>query len=322
MYIIMEYTYLLEEKANKNITLDNFEMENDMLIIYVLCYHINNNGKYPFLQFMMDKIPFCNNIIKEQLILPYLMINDNSSDIVLNVLNKVKYNLNKLNCDYTKVSENMYKGIIIDSPQKVYALVNISEIDIQGLYFERSTVSWFVLTSELINVKMVCNIPVDEECTNLFSKNVELGVLINPKTNSNYIIPDPVYTGGEIKRVEFDLIFGNRKKKIYDSCGEYFYFYRTFGDAVRYSGWMKDCEIVKIGDKVIVDKNGKYVSSGINRYALFVEGDIYIEKEKEFSLTDEVIENEYGECIILSNVSNEDMLVKQYSSSVSLSYSR
>ena len=49
---------------------------------------------------------------------------------------------------------------------------------------------------------------------------------------------------------------------------------------------------------------------------------IYIEKEKEFSLTDEIIENEYGECIILSNVSNEDMLVKNYSSSVSLSYSR
>jgi hypothetical protein len=69
-------------------------------------------------------------------------------------------------------------------------------------------------------------------------------------------------------------------------------------------------------------KNGKYVAGGINRYALFIEGNIYIEKEKEFSLTDEIIENEYGECIILSNVSNEDMLVKNYSSSVSLSYSR
>jgi hypothetical protein len=47
--------------------------------------------------------------------------------------------------------------------------------------------------------------------------------------------------------------------------------------------------------------------------------EIYTYKKKK-SL-DEIIENEYGECIILSNVSNEDMLVKNYSSSVSLSYS-
>ena len=309
----MEYTYLLEERANKDITLD---IENGMLIIYLLCYHINNDNKYPFLQFMMDKTPFCNNIVKEQLILPYIIISEKSSDmnIELEVLNKIKYNLNTLNCHYTKVTENMYKGIIVDSPQKVYALVNISEIDIYGLCFEKNSPCWFALTSELINMKMVCNIPIDEECSELFSKNIELGILINPNTNVNYILPDPVYTGGKIKRVEFDSIFGNRKKKIYNSCGEYFYFYRSFEYAVRDCG----CDPLKKGDI----KNDKYVAGGINRYALFIEGNIYIEKEKEFSLTDEIIENKYGECIILSNVSNEDMLVKHYSSSVSLSYSR
>jgi len=317
MYIIMEYTYLLEERANKDI---NLEIENGMLIIYLLCYHINNDHKYPFLQFMMDKTPFCNNIIKEQLILPYIIISEKSSDtdIELDVLNKIKCSLKNLNCDYTKVTEHMYKGIIVDSPEKVYALVNMSEIDIYGLCFEKNSPSWFALTSEIINMKMVCNIPIDEECSELFSKNIELGVLINPKTNSNYILPDPVYTGGETKRVEFDSIFGNRKKKIYNSCGEYFYFYRTFEYAVRDGGWLKDWVQLKKGDI----KNGKYVGGGINRYALFIEGNIYIEKEKEFSLTDEIIENDYGECIILSNVSNEDMLVKNYSSSVSLSYSR
>jgi len=315
MYIIMEYTYLLEERANKDITLD---IENGMLIIYLLCYHINNDHKYPFIQFMMDKIPFCNNIIKERLILPYIIINEKSPDmdIELDIMNKIKFSLNNLNCDYTKVTESMYKGMVVDSPQKVYALVNISEIDIYGLYYEKNSPSWFALTSEIINMKMVCNIPIDEEFSELFSKNVELGLLINPKTNSNYILPDPVYTGGEKKRIEFDSIFGNRKKKIYNSCGEYFYFYRRFEYAIRDGGWLKDWVPLKPGDI----KNDKYVSGGINRYALFVEGNIYIEKEKEFSLTDEIIENEYGDCIILSNVQNEDMLVKNYSSSVSLSY--
>ena len=123
------------------------------------------------------------------------------------------------------------------------------------------------------------------------------------------------------------------REKVYSSCGEYYYFFRLFEDAVKEGGWVRqgghktidlnDVEITHnpANTKLIDNEYGRYIKGGINRYALFVEGNIYIEKEKDFSLTDEIIENEYGDCIILSNVQNEDMLVKNYSSSVSLSYS-
>ena len=63
----------------------------------------------------------------------------------------------------------------------------------------------------------------------------------------------------------------------------------------------------------------------INRYALFVEGKIYLENSKEFSLTDKMIETLYPEpCIIICYSSehkiNPDILVKDYRSFVCLSY--
>jgi hypothetical protein len=85
----MDYTYFLETQANKNITLDDFSNKNSMNVFYILCYHVNNEAKYPFLQFMLEKIPFCNNFIKEQFTLPFVLFDNhtNLENIVLNIYN-------------------------------------------------------------------------------------------------------------------------------------------------------------------------------------------------------------------------------------------
>ena len=116
------------------------------------------------------------------------------------------------------------------------------------------------------------------------------------------MIPDAVYNGGKRKKVEFNSIFGNEKTKTYESCAKHYYFNRTF--------LPNDIEGINI--------------EGINRYALFVEGELYMESEKEFSLTDEIIEKMYPEpCIIIcyhnSNITRPDMLVKKDTSFISLS---
>ena len=63
----MDYKYLLEEKANKNLNFNDIVNDNDVCYINILCYHVENHHKYPFLQFMMEKIPFCDNIVKEEI---------------------------------------------------------------------------------------------------------------------------------------------------------------------------------------------------------------------------------------------------------------
>ena len=308
----MDYTYFLEDIGNKHF--DQNELDTNLL--YILCYHIETQCKYPFLQFMMEKIPFCNNLIKEQFVLPHINININSNNngkgIKILALEKVKQCLHSIGYNSTNVTDDMYRGIIWTNNLIIpYICVNISNINISGLFLSRNSSYWFVLPSEIINTKEICNIEIDNDVTNLFIQNPELSILTNPKTNSKYILPDAVYTGGEYKSVEFKSIFGNRKTKIYKNCGEYYYFYRAFLDAVKDTekDTVKDCEF----------------RHGINRYALFLEGELYIEIEKEFSLTDEQIEKMYPESSLIicySNIHNPipDILVKEYNTFLSISY--
>lgn len=317
----MEYTYSLQEKARKNFILTDLINESGYCALNILCYHVETQSKYPFLQFMMQKLPFCNNVFEEHFVLPFIFINNVSNNITELVLNYVKTHLKLLNCD-CNIDENMYKGIIFsEDTYTPYALVNITGIDIYGLNFQRQTPVWFSLVTEIINNNSICDIPIDEDVINLFTDFPEIGLLYNKHTNNPYLLPDAVYTCGDIKNAEFCSVFGNCKTKIYDSCNEYYYFYRSFNLAI------KECNF--FNEKLIENNNLKYInrSKALNRYALFVEGKIYMECGTEFSLTDKVIETLYPEpCIIIcySNIYNTkpDILVKKYEGFVCLSYHR
>ena len=293
----MEYKYLLEERVNKNITFNDIVNEEGKCILNIICYNIETRYKYPFLQFMMEKVPYCNNIVKEQLIFPYIFIRKTqSNDIKDLVLEKIKICLDILKCENI-ISEDMYKGIIFDNDQLTcYALVNITGKNMCGLNFMRQTTNWMVLPSEIINNQQVLNIDVDESVIKLFTNVREIGHLLNNKTNKYYILPDVVYTSDKQKESEFKSIFGNIKTKIYDNCGEYYFFYRSI---VKNEEWL-------------------------NSYALFTEGKIYFEENNSFTLNDEEIEYKYPEpCIIICYLEDNvkpDILAKDITSSVCLSY--
>ena len=229
----------------------------------------------------------------------------------------------------------MYKGIFHDFIDQPYALIDITGIDISGLFLTRSSLVWFVLPSEIINTKQICNIDIDLETVNLFTNIPKLGVLINPITSQPYINPDAVYTGGDIKMVEFNSSFGINKSKIYNTCGEYYYFFRSFSNSIKYGGWIKEGGTQVIDSatnnysstgRLLIDNDyGRYFIGGINRYALFTEGNFHLEKEAYFTLTDQDIDKMYPEpCIIIcySGLYNydPDVLVKNYNAFVPLTY--
>jgi len=335
----MNYTYLIEEKANKNLTLNEIVHTNKVNILYILCYHISTETRYPFIQFMVEKIPFCNNFIKEEFTLPCIIISGMSQSLESLVMEKVDTYLKLINCDNSKLTNEMYKGIVFDSLENAYVMVNISGTDISGIYLLRNTEIWFALPSEIINQKQICNIDIDNRVTDFFTNMPELSLLTNPETKSRYIIPDVVYTGGDFKKVEFNAIFGNGKNKEYEKGGNYYYFYRSLSDAIKDGGWVKDGGTNKIdltnknithsvSNRLLVDNEyGRYINGGINRYALFIEGKIHIETENELSLTDEMITRMYPEpCLIIAYTNNHyvksDILVKDLDSFSSLSYHR
>lgn len=324
----MEYTYFLETLANKNIINEDIYNEGHLNIIYILCYHVTTTAKYPFLQFMMDKT-HCNDLIQERFTLPFIH-NDKTTNIQNMVLNKIQFALNNIGCNGDKVTEIMYNGIIYDKLGKTYAVVNITTIDIHGLKLLRDMTTWFILPSEIINTTEICNIIVDDDVTELFSKTPELALLNNSNDEDfeYFILPDAVFIGGDFKSVEFTSIFGNKKTQEYDSCGEYYYFYRTFSDAIIEGGWMKNDEFNNQSlDKLLLTENeyGRYINGGINRFALFNEGNFYIENNREFGLSDETIDTMYPEpsitiCYLNSHEKKRDMLVKCSDSFASLSF--
>lgn len=286
----MEYKYLLENIANNNITAE----ELDTNILYILCYHINTQAKYPFLQFMVEKIPYIENMLDEEFVLPHISIINKDDSIMDLSLAKIKNALNIMGLTNVKLTNDMYKGIVMHGTN-VYILINITEIK---LVYCNSSSYWFILTSEIINEQKLCDIPVSKEVSQLFIVRPQVGLLTNIITNTYYNLPEAVYTFDESKKAEFKSIFGNTKSRVYKNCGEYFYFYRSF------------------------KKRNSDLKT--NRYALFVEGNLYLEMGDEFLLSDLTINELYPEpCIIIcylkSNL-NPDMLVKHYEYFVPLTY--
>ena len=337
----MDYIYILEKLANKNLLSDELYIEDRINVIYLLCYHITTSSKYPFLQFMLEKIPYDNKVVNEQFTLPFILCNDKTTNIQETVIKKVKHALSRICKDTSVIEDEMYKGIVVENTAecKTFAVVNVTGIDICGLHLLRNSLSWFVLPSEILNTKYICNIEIDTDVTELFTRIPRLALLTNPNTNNTYIIPDAVYRGAEYNKVEFNSVFCNSKTKEYDSCGEYFYFNNSFENSVRYGGWTKEGGIQlidtnnilhthSVSNRLITDNEyGRHIHGGINRYALFIEGDHYTETEKEFSLTDKMIETLYNDPTILishthphTHPHTPDILVKEYSSFASLSF--
>jgi hypothetical protein len=311
----MDYTYLIEKEGNIN-------QGHIIGFIYILCYHINAESKYPFIQFMLEKLPSYYGLVEEEFILPSVLISSYNDNIEENVIQQIQQSLLSIGCDISSLDNSMYKGIINDSDYKNYALVNITGIDINYLKLYRKNAIWFGLPSEIMNNKHICNIPIDEVTSALFCNKPTLSLIHNAHTNKPYNIPDAVYSGSEYKEVEYNSIFGMRKKKIYEEYGEYFYFFRNFKHAVKEGGWVKeggtqfiDMNNKKIthsvSDRLLVDNEyGRYIRGGINRYALFVENSqiIYLDKP----ITDELI-NETGCLFIgLSADIKQDILVNEY----------
>jgi hypothetical protein len=332
------YLYIPETEANLHIKADHILSLSQTNIVYYICYHITCDGKYPFIQIMLNKVPFCKDLVEEEFVLPAIFITEDTN-ICTDVVSKITSNLNKLGCDGNKVDESNYMGIIVDNADNYYALVNISHIDINYLKLWRESPSWFALASEIINTRNICNIPIDICVTELFTYFLpDLGVLYKINESENYPLPDVVYSGSDYKKSDFNLIFGIPREKVCDSCDSFFFFYMSFTDAVKDGGWIKsggDKEIDLNDSKIthnnagtlLVENNyGRYISGGINRYAVFLENyGNYIEREVCLSLTDEDIETKFknNDSIMIQYLNENmniqpDILVKSYDSFYSL----
>ena len=291
----MDYIYLTSQYCNPDTSISDIFSDLDNGQLYYICYHITTNGKYPFVQIMLqlrDGLSFNLPSVTIQSI----NLEQDISDLILN---KIKTDFKHLRCNTNLLSEDNYKGIFSDN-NKSYALIDVSSVDITCLQLLRSSSIWFALPTEIININSICDIPISEEVIHLFTYVMpELGVLY--KTNDlkeQYLLPDIVYTSSTtIKQAEFQTLFGPSKEEIY------YHFNSSFLDL------FKD-ELTK--------------AEAINRFALFIEDPIIFDLElddiKDIDDIEDIVYEKCGltTCIIIQNMNI--LLVKEYELFQPLSY--
>ena len=294
----LKYIYSLESHSNIH-----FEFTEPYNLQYI-CYHISFIDNYPFLQIMLHLNTVSDtNGSGSSLGLPCVSVNNDFDSVADTLIREIKREITQLQCTTGDLlTIDAFKGIINgsndDDDDKYYGLIDLSCIDINFLHLSRKTTCWFVLPTEIINTKSVCNIPISQSVVNLFTFEIpELSILRHPELNYVYTSPDAVYTGSDYKKSEFQVIFGPEKTPIFTMGVPYYPFYNSFVYAVSAGGWMQN------GDKntnLVDNKYGRYVCGGITRYAVFMKKMVNL------------IYNEVKDQKDVFNYTNADTIVVQY----------
>lgn len=261
-----KYIYLFEKFAIRKNSVIDCEHISGLKSLYIVCYHINMNEKYPFIQFMLEKSD-------ETLNLPFVSIDSHTDDINNLIIKSIK---NKLTYMCLSTNEELIiKGLFNDSFENIYALVNVSNFNIQYSKYSKDIQNCFVLPSEIINTGHTFNININENVKELFLDLPELGILYEPKTKRPYPLPDAIYSSSSLEISGLNSLIGCSKKQIIDK--KYTYYFNTeFINAL--------ADIFQI-----FDKNVRY---GINKYALFLDTfTIHIENDNQITLKDYELDN-------------------------------
>ena len=198
--------------------------------VYFCFYTINNDSIYPFLQYVLIK-----NIFLNILQFPYIFIKD-YSDIQKEVdkfiskigLSKECYQMH----GYKNIDDNTYLFIQL---KDVHLNVNNNNI-------------YLALIDEIMNVKNIYDLKIENTVSNFFYENVEF-LFLKDENNQPFEIPIVAYQGIEENKMNFTFMFGLSKSDFTEIMGPYFYF-------TNYSNVIHD-----------FNSNKKF---GIIRYGLFL----------------------------------------------------
>lgn len=326
---INEYIYLIEKYAVRETELIDCSHITSPKRLYIICYHVFTESKYPFIQFMLEKDD--TSILG----LPFIEINaDTHGDIDTLVTNKIIKNIDSIIQNIWSTKNVNYKGLINDSYERIYALVDITNVDIRHIQYMATcsniyaSNALFGLASEIINFGCVYDLNVNENVKELLNDLPELGVLYDPNKKKPYPLPDVMYSGSFFQNVIYSSLVGPSKRFINDIGRSCYYFNTQFKNAFLDGGWANETFYVP---KDVIDKTSnykKYLRGGIARYALFPENFLMVEVESsDIILTKEILDtlNETKQVYIVQRLDDIDdinvvILVRDYDSFVPLSY--
>jgi hypothetical protein len=249
---------------------NNYENGN----IHICAYHINKEGKDPFLQYILRKYDETHETKKDLVTFPSffyergLPIMD-YANLILEII-RTSYRI--------KTGNYEYKGFINNGNQ-FYVFYDFSECVIRCHDLRRMNDLWLVTMDEILNHKKVCNFPIDKKVTEFFSdlNNMHFTYL-KDRCNNIYEAPIVGYVGLEEKKIDFTSCFGEPQSLQVELPDPYYYF-TDYQKAFKVGGFKKSVEDGSIQNNVFDLKSNR---SGLVRFALFTGYvKMFSEKNKE-----------------------------------------
>ena len=209
----MEYIYYPKNNTSKDY--ENIIHSPNNIVMNVICYHINNEGRYPFIQILLEY-----DINLDTFKLPQVnILSDNVLEkTVLTYMSKV---FNTLNLS----KEHIVIDGLITSTKTPVILVNITNTDISDLELNKDNPYWFALYNEIINNEHICNIPISDNVVDFCLSNPAFGTLCYTNNFGNkkeYPLPDVGYSNSDTNQSQINNIYGKPKNN--GKYGYNFYF--------------------------------------------------------------------------------------------------
>ena len=205
-------------KAKTNLSLYlNHEIET-YTNVNMCAYNINNEGKYPFLQFLLSKIN-----VNDALTFPLVPIYKNfDMGELINYTKVCLFGLLMLQ-DFELFIDNIEFNGFLENNNNLYLFFDVTNCELKIVDIYRENDIWFSLIDELVNQRHVCNMSIDEKVSLLFTNNEQFCFLVDEKENS-YEIPIISYVGKCENKLNFTYTFGESASNKNGILGPYYYF--------------------------------------------------------------------------------------------------
>jgi len=247
--------YNYRGKSYLDMKLEDINLE-DFSNINICPYEVKNEGKYPFLNFLLYK-----NFFNTLSFLKMKISQDNTG--IESFLNFVKlYLFESLSIDnYDMFIENIEINGFYEYNNELFLFINVTECKllINDIYSESNCM--FVTVDEILNLRYMCNIRIDSFPYRFFNNNYDFCILLD-ENNEAYENPSVAYVGKQENKLNFTYIFGVSQNDKNAILGPYYYF-TDFENAVKNAYELN--ENLHIKNKI-----------GIIRFALFVGNTKYI----------------------------------------------
>jgi len=233
----------------------------DINKIIICAYQVNNEGVFPFLQFLLADD---NNLTFP--CIPVNSFNETSTKEIIQIVKLLLYSLTLTESLESFTEKSVFDGFgLIQNKLCIFMDLTANKLNLNDIYI--GSPCRFVLIDEIVNLKHTCNIRISHFVIDFFKYNYHYCVLTN-ENGENYEIPLVCYTGKQENMLNFTYIFGVSKKDKNAILGPYHYF-TNFKNAIKESSWNNDIRIK--------DGNGKLVKGGIVRFAVFTKNIKYVE---------------------------------------------